>query len=164
MAGSIRRSSWRSSRCGRPAYFLGLIFGPPVAQFFIVGAGYLSDGLIGSMTGFSAGDAADQVGAAIDSAGDGAVLGGAIVALFVLVLVIIACIMIFVSLAAQAVTVYLAGAVFGIALAWIVSARHRGGSLKVPYLFLGIVFSRPLLFFLLGAGLALTRQATVDDR
>ena len=143
-----------------PAYFLGLIFGPPAAQFFIVGAGYLCDGLIAGMTGFSAGDAADQVGAAIDSAGAGAVLGGAVVALFVLVLVIIACIMIFVSLAAQAVTVYLAGAVFGVALAWIVSARHRGGSMKVPFLFLGIVFSRPLLFFLLGVGLALTRQAT----
>ena len=143
-----------------PAYFLGLIFGPPVAQFFIVGAGYLSDGLIGSLTGFSTADAADQVGAAIDGAGAGAILGGAIVALFVLVLVIIACILIFVSLAAQAVTIYLAGAVFGVALAWIVSARHRGGSMKVPFLFLGIVFSRPLLFFLLGVGLALTRQAT----
>jgi type IV secretion system protein TrbL len=142
-----------------PAYFLGLIFGPPVAQFFIVGAGYLSDGLIGSMTGFSAGDAADQVGAAIDDAGAGTILGGAVVALFVLVLVILACILIFVSLAAQAVTIYLAGAVFGVAFAWIVSARHRGGSMKVPLLFLGIVFSRPLLFFLLGAGLALTREA-----
>jgi type IV secretion system protein TrbL len=142
-----------------PAYFLGLIFGPPVAQFFIVGAGYLSDGLIGSMTGFSAGDAAAQVGAAIDDAGAGTILGGAVVALFVLVLVIIACILIFVSLAAQAVTIYLAGAVFGVAFAWIVSARHRGGSMKVPLLFLGIVFSRPLLFFLLGAGLALTREA-----
>jgi type IV secretion system protein TrbL len=142
-----------------PAYFLGLIFGPPVAQFFIVGAGYLSDGLIGSMTGFSAGDAAAQVGAAIDDAGAGTILGGSVVALFVLVLVIIACILIFVSLAAQAVTIYLAGAVFGVAFAWIVSARHRGGSMKVPLLFLGIVFSRPLLFFLLGAGLALTREA-----
>jgi type IV secretion system protein TrbL len=142
-----------------PAYFLGLIFGPPVAQFFIVGAGYLSDGLIGSMTGFSAGDAAAQVGAAIEDAGAGTILGGAVVALFVLVLVILACILIFVSLAAQAVTIYLAGAVFGVAFAWIVSARHRGGSMKVPLLFLGIVFSRPLLFFLLGAGLALTREA-----
>lgn len=143
-----------------PAYFLGLIFGPPLGQFLIVGAGYLSDSFIHGLSGFSAGNASDQVGAALDGAGAGTILGGAIVAFFVLAMMILAALMIFVSLAAQAVTIYLAGAVFGVALAWIVSARHRGGSLKIPYLFLGIVFSRPLLFFLLGGGLALTRQAT----
>lgn len=143
-----------------PAYFLGVVFGPPLAQFLIVGSGYLSDGLVHSLTGFNAGDAADQVGSAIDGAGAGTILGGAVVGLVVLLLVIIASLMIFVSLAAQAVTVYLAGAVFGVAFAWIVSARHRGGSMRVPLLFLGIVFSRPLLFFLLGCGLALSRVAT----
>jgi type IV secretion system protein TrbL len=143
-----------------PAYFVGVVFGPPLAQFLIVGSGYLTDGLVGSLTGFSTGDAADQVGSAIDGAGAGTILGGAVVALVVLLLVIIASLMIFVSLAAQAVTVYLAGAVFGVAFAWIVSARHRGGSMKIPLVFLGIVFSRPLLFFLLGCGLALSRKAT----
>lgn len=143
-----------------PAYFLGVVFGPPLAQFLIVGSGYLTDGLVASLTGFNAGDAADQVGSAIDGAGAGTILGGAVVALVVLLLVILASLMIFVSLAAQAVTVYLAGAVFGVAFAWIVSARHRGGSMKIPLVFLGIVFSRPLLFFLLGCGLALSRVAT----
>ena len=59
-----------------PAYFLGVIFGPPLAQFFIVGSGYLSDGLVNSLTGFSSADAADQVGSAIDGAGAGTILGG----------------------------------------------------------------------------------------
>lgn len=143
-----------------PAYFLGVVFGPPLAQFMIVGSGKLTDGLVNSLTGFNAGDAANQVGSAIDGAGAGAILGGAVVGLVVLVLVIIVSLMVFLSLAAQAVTVYLAGAVFGVAFAWIVSARHRGGSMKIPLLFLGIVFSRPLLFFLLGCGLALSRAAT----
>jgi type IV secretion system protein TrbL len=143
-----------------PTYFVGVMFGPPLAQFMIVGSGKLTDGLVNSLTGFNAGDAANQVGSAIDSAGAGAILGGAVVGLVVLVLMIIVSLMVFLSLAAQAVTVYLAGAVFGVAFAWIVSARHRGGSMKIPLLFLGIVFSRPLLFFLLGCGLALSRMAT----
>lgn len=145
-----------------PAYLAGGVFGPPLAQFMIRGSTLLTDDVIKSVFGTSAGSIADGLQKAAQNAGGGQVIGGQFIALILLVLVIIAGFFIFISLAAQAVTVYLASAVFGIAFAWVVSARHRGGSLRIPYLFLGIVFSRPLLFLLLGLGLGVVKFAVSE--
>ena len=146
-----------------PAYFGGIVFGPPLAQFMIVGSGYLTDGIVASLTGYSAADASAEVTAALDGAAAGQVVGSAIMALIILLFIILAAFMVFISLSIQTVAVYLSSAVFAVAFAWVVSTRHRGGSLKIPMMFLGMMFSRPLLFFLLGVGLAITRQVTTMD-
>ena len=59
-----------------PAWFAGVLFGPPLAQFLITGASYLTDGIVSSMTGYGAGDAftavaqATKDGAQVQQAGE----------------------------------------------------------------------------------------------
>lgn len=144
-----------------PAYFAGAIFGPPLAQFMIQGAARLTDSVVESMVDVSASKIAGALSRTAQDAGNGEITGGSWVALLVCLLIMISCLVIFVSLAVQAAAVYLAGAVFAIALAWIVSARQRGGSTRIPVLVLGIIFARPLLFFMLGLGLGLTNWAII---
>lgn len=142
-----------------PGYFAGLIFGPPLAQFLLQGSGQLADDIIKSVTGSNATDGIKSIKDATAGASQGQLLGGAFVALIFLILVILCGSLVFLSLAVQAVTIYLSSAVFGIAFAWFVSARHAGGSLKIPFLFVGICFARPLLFFMLGLGEGLVKKA-----
>ncbi len=145
-----------------PAYFAGAVFGPPIANFLIQGAAAMSDDLIKSWTGSNASDGMSQVKAAAGLAGAAGVTGGAFVALILLLVVIIAGAMIFVALCVQTATIYLSSAVFAVAFAWVAHVKHQGGSLKIPLLVIGLTFSRPLLFFLLGIGLSLTRKALVS--
>ena len=142
-----------------PGFFAGVIFGPPMGQFLLQGSGYLANDIIKSTTGSSATDGIKSIQDAIKGASAGQLLGGAFVALIFLILVILCGLLVFLSLAVQAVTIYLSSAVFGIAFAWFVSARHAGGSLKIPFLFIGICFARPLLFFMLGIGEGLVKKA-----
>jgi len=142
-----------------PGYFAGLVFGPPLAQFLLQGSGQLASDIIKSWTGSTATDGIKSIQDAVTGAGQGQLLGGAFVALIFLILVILCGLLVFLSLAVQAVTIYLSAAVFGIAFAWFVSARHAGGSLKIPFLFVGICFARPLLFFMLGIGEGLVKKA-----
>ena len=142
-----------------PGYFAGLVFGPPVAQFMLQGSSLLASDVIKSWSGGSATDGINSIKAAVADASAGKILGGVFVALIFLILVILCGLLVFLSLAVQAVTIYLSSAVFGIAFAWFVSARHKGGSLKIPFLFLGICFARPLLFFMLGIGEALVKKS-----
>lgn len=142
-----------------PGYFAGLVFGPPLAQFLLRGSSLLSGDIIKSWSGGSATDGINSIKTAVADAGQGKLLGGAFVALIFLIMVILCGLLVFISLAVQAVTIYLSSAVFGIAFAWFVSARHKGGSFKIPFLFLGICFARPLLFFMLGIGEALVKKS-----
>ena len=95
----------------------------------------------------------------VTAASTGQLTGGLFVALIFLVLIIICGLFVFIALAVQAVAVYLSSVVFGIAFAWFVSAHHNGTSMRIPFLFVGLVFSRPLLFLMLGAGLGLVNKS-----
>lgn len=144
-------------------YFGGVIFGPPLAKFMIDGAGILSRRIIETMPGFDSGKLdATTINQSIQGAGAGKVIGGSFIAFLMLLLVAISCVFLFLSLAVQTVAIYLSGAVFPIAFTWILNVKHRGGSMKIPYLVLGIIFARPLLFFLVGVGMAMARSAVVQ--
>lgn len=144
-------------------FFAGVIFGPPLTKFLIEGAGMLTNGIIAIMPGYDAGNMdAGAINDSIIGAGAGKVIGGFFVAFLLLLLVLISAMFLFVSLAVQTVVIYLGGAVFPIAFTWIINARHRGGSMKIPFLILGVIFARPLLFFLVGIGMAMARSAVVQ--
>ena len=66
----------------------------------------------------------------------------------------------FISLCLQAVIIYGASAVFAVGWVWIVTQRHRDTAWRIPLLFLGVVFSKALLFFLLGVAMAIAAAAT----
>lgn len=144
-------------------FFAGVIFGPPLTKFLIEGAGMLSNGIIAIMPGYDAGNMdAGAINDSIVGAGAGKVVGGFFVAFLLLLLVLISAMFLFISLAVQTVVIYLGGAVFPIAFTWIINVRHRGGSMKIPFLILGVIFARPLLFFLVGIGMAMARSSVVQ--
>ncbi len=144
-------------------FFAGVIFGPPLTKFLIEGAGMLTNGIIAVMPGYDAGNMdAGAINDSIIGAGAGKVIGGFFVAFLLLLLVLISAMFLFISLAVQTVVIYLGGAVFPIAFTWIINVRHRGGSMKIPFLILGVIFARPLLFFLVGVGMAMARSAVVQ--
>ena len=145
-------------------FFGGVIFGPPLARFFIEGAGILSRGIISAMPGYNGGKMdATTVNQSIQGASEGKIIGGVFIAFLMLLLVCICALFLFVSLAVQTFAVYASGAVFPIAFTWIINIRHRGGSLKIPFLVLAVIFSRPLLFFIVGLVMAMARASVVQS-
>ena len=145
-------------------FFGGVIFGPPLARFFIEGAGILSRGIISAMPGYNGGKMdATTVNKSIQGASEGKIIGGVFIAFLMLLLVCICALFLFVSLAVQTFAVYASGAVFPIAFTWIINIRHRGGSMKIPFLMLAVIFSRPLLFFIVGLVMAMARAAVVQS-
>src|SRR6478609_10025259 len=93
-------------------FFGGVIFGPPLAKFFIEGAGILSRGVISAMPGYSGGKMdATTVNRSIQGASEGKIIGGAVIA----------------------------------------------------FLMLAVIFSRPLLFFIVGLVMAMARAAVVQS-
>ena len=145
-------------------FFGGVIFGPPLAKFLIEGAGILSLGIISAMPGYDGGKMdATTVNKSIQGASEGKIIGGAFIAFLLLLVVCICALFLFVSLAVQTFAVYASGAVFPIAFTWVINVRHRGGSMKIPFMLLAIIFSRPLLFFIVGLVMAMARAAVVQS-
>ena len=127
------------------------------------GCGDADHGIIAIMPGYNSGDMdAGAINESITGPSEGKVIGGVFVAFLLLLLVCISAMFLFVSLAVQTVVIYLGGAVFPIAFTWIINMRHRGGSMKIPFMILGVIFARPLLFFLVGLGMAMARSAVVQ--
>lgn len=137
-----------------PAYVAGIVFGPALGQFVIRGSTTLTDGILAVFDGFSASKTDETMKAAFDAAGSGKAIGGIFVGIFVLIFTVIGVVVLFCSLALQLVAIYLSAAFFPIGFAWVLSVKHRGGSYKIPFLFLALLFARPAMFFLLGIGLA----------
>src|SRR5664279_2428763 len=143
-----------------PAWFAGVLFGPPLAQFLITGASYLTDGIVSSMTGYGAGDAFTAVAQATKDGSQVQQAGELVMALLSAIAVLVSALLVFISLCVQAVIIYLASAVFAVGWVWIVTARHRETAWRIPRLFIGIVFSKALLFFLLGVAMAIATAST----
>jgi hypothetical protein len=106
---------------------------------------------------------ATTVNKSIQGASEGKIIGGAFIAFLLLLMVCICALFLFVSLAVQTFAVYASGAVFPIAFTWVINIRHRGGSMKIPFMILAIIFSRPLLFFIVGLVMAMARAAVVQS-
>ena len=143
-----------------PAWFAGVLFGPPLAQFLITGASYLTDGIVSSMTGYGAGDAFTAVAQATKDGAQVQQAGELVMALISAIAVLVSALLVFISLCVQAVIIYLASAVFAIGWVWVVTARHRESAWRIPRLFIGVVFSKALLFFALGVAMAIAAAST----
>ncbi|SEP53985.1 type IV secretion system protein [Amycolatopsis saalfeldensis] len=81
--------------------------------------------------------------------------GGAFIGIIIFLLMIIGAFAVFVGLAMQSIALPLSAAVAGIAWGMWVHPKWRKKALKVPYMFLGVLFAKPMLFFLLGIIFAL---------
>jgi hypothetical protein len=85
----------------------------------------------------------------------GLIPGGVFIGLLLFLFMVIGSVMVFVGLAMQSIALPLGGAVAGIAWGMWVHPKWRKKALKVPFTYLGVLLSKPLLFFLLGVIFAL---------
>lgn len=81
--------------------------------------------------------------------------GGAFIGIIIFLLMIIGAFAVFIGLAMQSIALPMSAVVAGIAWGMWVHPKWRRKALKVPYTFLGVLFAKPLLFFLLGVIFAL---------
>lgn len=81
--------------------------------------------------------------------------GGAVVGVVIFGLMVMGTFAVFVGLVMQSIALPLSGLVAGIAWGMLVHPRWRRKALRPPLAFLGVLLSKPLLFFLLGAIFAL---------
>lgn len=140
-----------------PAYWAGALFSPWLVHFFIAGTSHLTDGVLDTLTGSNDiwGENQDKLNKLLEDASTGELIGSTLGAIIAFALLAIMGLVVFLALVVQDVTVTLGGIFIPLALAWIVSAKTRGGSLKIPTIILTVLLSRPLLFFIIGIGLQL---------
>lgn len=140
-----------------PAYWAGALFSPWLVHFFIAGSSHLTDGVLDTLTGSNDlwGENQDKLNELLKDASTGELIGSTLGAIIAFLLLAIMGLVVFLALVVQDVTVTLGGIFIPLALAWIVSAKARGGSLKLPTIILTVLLSRPLLFFIIGIGLQL---------
>jgi hypothetical protein len=85
----------------------------------------------------------------------GLVPGGAFIGLLLFLFMVIGTFMVFVGLAIQSIALPLGGAAAGIAWGMWVHPKWRRKALRLPLTYLGVLLSKPLLFFMLGVIFAL---------
>jgi type IV secretion system protein TrbL len=133
-----------------PAFLIGGIFGPAVAWFIVRFFGALSDALIQTMLSTTEGTIAGKFASMIGDDDASGIVGGAVVGTILMFFMIIALLLALLVLIVQLIGLYFSGVLFPLGWVWIVDARKRKFGSKIAFLWLGILASHPLLFFMLG--------------
>jgi type IV secretion system protein TrbL len=133
-----------------PAFLIGGIFGPVVAWFIVQFFGALSDALIQTMLSTTEGTIAGKFATMIGDDDASGIVGGAVVGTILMFFMIIALLLALLVLIVQLIGLYFSGVLFPLGWVWIVDARKRKFGSKIAFLWLGILASHPLLFFMLG--------------
>lgn len=140
-----------------PVFFLGAAFGPALGAFLVTFFGSLGDSLVAWGLGTSATDTAGAVtGMLKDGQTLKAMAGGVPVAVVLTFLVVVGLLLALLILLVQVVTLYFSGAVLPLGIVWLIRARSRSFGWKIPAVWLGILASHVLLFFLLGIAMKMT--------
>lgn len=146
-----------------PAWALGCAVGPLLGVMAINLVSALTKG-IWQVPGFGAGKQMVESGKFLaelaDSAGKPDFPGGSIVAIVLLFLMIVALLAVLVVLIIMMLTLYFAGALFPLVLVWILKPRSRAKGLKIVYLWVGILGSQVLLFFLLSVAFSMFAKSS----
>ncbi|MFS0701776.1 hypothetical protein AB6N24_17515 [Cellulomonas sp. 179-A 4D5 NHS] len=133
-----------------PMFFAGVLLGPLLGNLLLRLTGALSDSLIRWGVGSTIGSTTTQLTTAITTGDPAQMAGGAIVAIAVYGVLLVALGLAFLTLLVMLVTLYLSGAVLPLSLVWIVNPRRRERGLKVTGVWVGVCFSHVLLFLMLG--------------
>jgi hypothetical protein len=136
----------------------------PLGVFMAVFAPAIGAVLGEAMNGVTMGIASWDAGYLTAAAGKLALLsavtsdlipGGAFIGLLLFLFMIVGGFMVFVGLAMQSIALPMSAVVAGIAWGMWVHPKWRRKALKVPFIYVGVLASKPLLFFLLGVIFAL---------
>jgi len=131
-------------------FLTGAMFGPAIGMVLVNFFHSLSDvfvswGVQGSVDGI-VGDFQSMISEA-DPVG---IAGGVPIAVLLMLCMLIGLFLVLVMLVVQLVTLYFTGVLIPLGLVWIIDPGKRSFSLRLVSLWIGILASHPLLFFLLG--------------
>ncbi|WP_243213993.1 hypothetical protein [Frigoribacterium faeni] len=133
-----------------PLFLVGAAFGPAVGAFLVQFFGALTDSLISWGLNSNSAQIVDQFTKMLSEEDNGAGLaGGAVVGVILLFLMLIGLLVVVLILIVQLITLYFTGILFPLGLVWIIDPTKRKFGTKIAYLWLGVLASHPLLFFLL---------------
>lgn len=141
-----------------PMYFMGVLMGPFLGNLLCRLVGAMCDGLVnwgGGDKGMAG--AGGHLTKIIIAGTPQGMVGGNIVSIILFLVMLVAFILIAITLLFMYVTLYLSGSVFPVGWAWIVRSQNRQTAFKVLRVFVGILASQPLVFFMLGLVMAMTK-------
>ncbi|HEV7949903.1 MAG TPA: hypothetical protein VGP24_09070 [Glaciihabitans sp.] len=143
-----------------PAFILGAMFGPAVGAFLVKFFSALSNDLIAwGIEGSTATLVTTFTGMLSENNALG-FAGGAVIGALLMILMIIGLMIVLLVLIVQLITLYFSGVLFPLGFVWIVDPQKRAFGSKIAYLWLGILASHPLLFFLLGISYSMIAAST----
>jgi type IV secretion system protein TrbL len=131
-------------------FLVGAMFGPAFGMILVNFFRSLSDvvvswGVQGSIDGVI-----DEFQAMIEDSDPVGIAGGLPVAVLLMLCILIGLFLVLVMLIVQLVTLYFTGVLLPLGLVWIIDPTKRTFGLRLVTLWVGILASHPLLFFLLG--------------
>lgn len=132
-----------------PMFFIGAMYGPLAGIILVNLFHALTDGVIKFVMG-SAQQIIDGLIALIDKIDPVATPGGVIVGIVLMFLLLIGLLLVVVILLCQLVTLYFSGVLIPLLLVWLANPDRRNLALGGAGLWVGVLASHPLLFFLLG--------------
>ncbi|WP_157603232.1 hypothetical protein [Rathayibacter sp. Leaf299] len=143
-----------------PVFLITAMFGPAFGRLLVEFFHALSDaiaqwGIVGS-----AEESLTQLQTSIDRNDGTAVAGGIFVSILLMLGTIVALILVLIVLVVQLLTLYFTGVVMALGLVWLIDPQYRRFGQKIPMLWLGLLASHPLLFFLLGVAFRMTAATT----
>lgn len=144
-----------------PAFILGAMFGPALGAFLVTFFGALSDSLISWGVTNNAQTIVDKFSVMLSEQNSDGLAGGAVLGVILMFFMIIGLLIVLLMLIVQLITLYFSGVLFPLGFVWIVDPQKRKFGSKIAYLWLGILASHPLLFFLLAIAYSMM-SAQVD--
>jgi type IV secretion system protein TrbL len=146
------------------AFLVGCMFGPLAGMLLIEVVRALTDVVIQIAFGQSS-DAVLRSFSSLISTGDASqVAGGAIVGIIIYAAMLLALLVIFCTQLVLLVTLYLAGVVFPLGWQWIVSYRHGDRATRIVKVWVGVLLTQPLVYFMFGAAVQLATAVTLQQQ
>ncbi|MGP5220408.1 hypothetical protein [Arthrobacter rhombi] len=139
-------------------FFVGALFGPWVGVFLVKFFGSMSASLIDWGVGSSSDKMLESMNSMLEVQ-PSAIPGGVIVGILLMICMILGFLLVVVMLAIMLVTLYLTGVVLPLGLVWFASGKHDAMAKKIPVLWLCLLASHPLLFFLMGFSFNMIAEA-----
>ena len=131
-------------------FLIGAMFGPAFGMILVNFFRSLSDVFVSWGVQSSIEGVIDEFQSMIDDSDPAGIAGGVPVAVLLMLCILIGLFLVIVMLIVQLVTLYFTGVLLPLGLVWIIDPTKRGFSLRLVSLWVGILASHPLLFFLLG--------------
>ena len=132
-----------------PLFLISAMFGPPFGVLLVNFFQSISDSIIRWGVTDSAATVTSKFQAMLTADDAAGIAGGAPVGVLLMLLMLTGLLLVIVMLVVQLVTLYFTGALLPLGLVWIIDPTRRRFGAKIATIWLGILASHPLLFFLL---------------